>query len=66
MQVAPDSPAALKRKTARAALLRWHSDKFHGRFGERVALGGERGRIDAKLGEITRFLKGLMSEDAVR
>ena len=32
---------------------------------KRVAAGGDQDRVAEKLGEITRFLQGLMSEDVV-
>ena len=54
------SSVSARKAAARRALLQWHSDKFHARFGDRVTQGGDGERVAAKITETTRFLQGLL------
>ena len=58
--LASSAPHAARKAAARRALLQWHSDKFHARFGDRVTQGGDGERVAAKITETTRFLQGLL------
>ncbi|KAH8066986.1 hypothetical protein JL721_7981 [Aureococcus anophagefferens] len=52
-------------QAARAALLKWHSDKCHAKFGGRIG-EADRERVAARITETTRFLQGLLAEDKAR